>query len=375
MVQKYLLIILSSIFLFACSSGKARLEKGQYDMAVYKAVKRLQQKPNHKKASRVLQEAYSLAVDFHMNNVRSFDIGHDGDKWERMAAEYEQIDYLNTVIRRYPEYSNLVQLVDVTEELAATRLEASKEHVARGLMFMEQGDKASARLAFDEFARADYFVPGDENIIQKMFEAREAGTVNIAIEFPSREMNSAFVPTQDLYFEIQNYAKSLNFQFLRFIDIDHPYYELDEIIQLQFDDLIIGNVYMDRVQEHIIKDGVLLGEERINDSTVVQVKGKVSADFRTFTKTIDSRAVLALQRIDARTGETLIRQRFPTNFNWVGQWATYQGDSRALTQEQLKIAQLDEPINPSRAWIFSQLCKPLFDNTAQSLNRQFAFLR
>ena len=344
-------------------------------MAVYKAVKRLQQKPNHKKASRVLQDAYALAVDFHMENIRGYDISNDGDKWERMASEYEHIDYLNTVIRRYPQYASLVKLVDVREELALTRNEAAKEHMSRGMMFMEKGDKLSARRAYDEFARADYFVPGDQEILNKMFEAQEAGTVNIAIEFPSREMNSAFVPTQDLYFEIQNFAKGMNFPFMRFIEVDHPYYKVDEIIQLGFDDLMIGNLFFDRRQEHIIKDDVFLGEEQINDSTTVKVYGKVQAELRSYTKSINSTAVLAMQRIDARTGEVINRQRFPTTFNWVGQWATFQGDRRALTDGQLDLCQTDEPLSPSGEWIFGQLCRPLFANATQSLNRQYAHLR
>jgi len=51
MKKKYILIALSCLLLAACSSGKKRLEQGDYDTAVYKAVKRLQQKPQKKRLS------------------------------------------------------------------------------------------------------------------------------------------------------------------------------------------------------------------------------------------------------------------------------------------------------------------------------------
>ena len=69
MKRNYLIIVLSALLLAACSSGKNRLENGDYDVAVYKAVKRLQQKPDHKKAEKVLREAYSLAVNGHMAKI------------------------------------------------------------------------------------------------------------------------------------------------------------------------------------------------------------------------------------------------------------------------------------------------------------------
>ncbi len=55
MKKKYILIALSCLLLAAFSSGKKRLEQGDYDTAVYKAVKRLQQKPQKKKAELVLR--------------------------------------------------------------------------------------------------------------------------------------------------------------------------------------------------------------------------------------------------------------------------------------------------------------------------------
>lgn len=375
MLQKYSFIILSSLFLFACSSGKARLEKGQYDVAVYKAVKRLQQKPNHKKASKVLTEAYALAVDYHMTNIREYDLSKDGAKWERMAYEYEMIDYLNSTIRKYPKYAQLVQLVDVKNELALTRLEASKEHISRGELFMSKGNKSDARLAYAEYARADYFNPGNEEILERLFEAREAGTVNIAIEFPSNEINDYLIPTKDLYYEIKQFATHLNFNFMRVVDVDNPYYDVDEIVQLQFDQLFIGNVFVDREQTHIIKDGVLIGETQIDDSTTAEVYGEVSADYRSYTKRIESNGSLVLQIIDPNTSSVISRNRFPASYTWVSKWAEYRGDYRALNDAQLKMAQNDEPMPPSYQWLFGQLSRPMFSNATQVLNRQYAYLR
>ena len=87
--KKYILIALSCLLLAAFSSGKKRLEQGDYDTAVYKAVKRLQQKLQKKKAELVLREAYTHAVNEHMEVIAYLDNTTNPFKYDKMVHEYE----------------------------------------------------------------------------------------------------------------------------------------------------------------------------------------------------------------------------------------------------------------------------------------------
>ncbi|MBT8327653.1 MAG: hypothetical protein KJP21_08010 [Bacteroidia bacterium] len=148
MKRNYLIIVLSALFLAACSSGKNRLENGDYDVAVYKAVKRLQQKPDHKKAEKVLREAYSLAVNGHMAKIEYADKSNNTFKYDRMVNEYRSIARLNNAIRKYPKYAKLVTLTDVTDELIYSKNQAAEAHFREGHTLLNMNVKQRSRDAY-----------------------------------------------------------------------------------------------------------------------------------------------------------------------------------------------------------------------------------
>ncbi|MBR9917118.1 hypothetical protein GYB29_05415 [bacterium] len=376
MKQNYFKIILGLLlFATACSSGQRNLDRGNYDQAVFQAVKRLQQKPGHAKASAVLQDAYELAVNEHMHRIEFYDRSTDRYKWTQMADEYAAIEQLNRAIRRYPQYMHLVDLVDVTDELALTKQEASKVHIARGEELMARGSREAARLAYEEFKTASFFDNANNSIEQKINEAREAGTLNVALDFPLNEANSYMIPTKDLYYAVQNATRGLNYTFLRVVDINDPVFEADEIIRLSFDEILVGQVFVNQTTERVTRKDVKLGEVEVNDSTILPVYGEVHADLRTFTKTLNSSGVLLLQRVDTYSGAVLNRTRIPASFNWTGQWGDFRGDERALSDSQYETAMRNEPPPPSPQWLFIQMSKPLLDQSLRIFNDTYRYLR
>lgn len=374
MLQKYFILLLSSTLLLACSSGKARMERGQYDLAVYEAVKRLQQNPDHNKASSVLKKSYKLAVNQHFDNIEGIKISNDANKWPMIVNELNRIEQLNLRIKNLPDYQKHVKLHDVREDLATAKSEASAVHYSRGLLLMEKGTKPDARLAYDEFLLAETYKPEDPQILDKLLEAKEAGTVNVVIEYPSQDQNYGVNP-QTLYFQIQNYTGDIRYEFLRFISYDNPYYEADEVIQIMMDQLNMGQVFVDRRTEHLIKDDVLIGHTQINDSTTAPVYGKVTAEYRQYTKRLKCNGVLIMNRMDASSGSIISTHRFPATYNWVSEWADFRGDQRALSKEQLRIANAEEPPPPDPQWLFSELSRPMYSAATQQILRFFSDLR
>src|SRR5882724_5331784 len=88
--------------LAACSSGKRALQKGNYDEAVVKAVNRLRSSPNNEKARETLREGYALALQWHLDNVSHLQNSNTRFRWEGIAQNYDQLNYLYDDIRRCP---------------------------------------------------------------------------------------------------------------------------------------------------------------------------------------------------------------------------------------------------------------------------------
>ncbi len=50
----------------------------------------------------------------------------------------------------------------------------------------------------------------------------------------------------------------------------------------------------------------------------------------------------------------------PGEFNWVSEWATYKGDKRALTDEELELSEYNEPTSPAPQFLFEQFWQPIY---------------
>jgi hypothetical protein len=344
-------------------------------MAVYKAVKRLQQKPNHAKASKVLQEAYTLAVNEHMSAIEYLDKSNDAYKYDKMVEEYKQVRRLNTAIFRYPKYQNLVTLVNVDDEISFTEKEASRVHYSEAISLMNKGTKAHARDAYYHFGRASYFTPDQINIYDKMDEALEMGMVNVAVEFASDRNFFRNYRTEAMYNNLYTGISRMNYRFMRVVDAQDNRFPVDEILQIEMEDAFVGGVNVSKNVRTVTRDDVYMGEAVTDSGEVVKVYGTVSADYIEFKKTINSNSSILVQRVDGQTLDVIRRRIIPNSYCWTDTWATYRGDKRALSDAQYQRARKTEPSRPNPQWLFAQASTPLIGQACDYVGREFSYLR
>src|SRR5919202_4604776 len=99
MLRPSLLIVsLLTALLTACSSGHTALKRGNFDLAVQRASKRLQQgagitKRGHALAPLVLKQAFTQAYERHQTTIRrlSSPANTDAIRGEAVPREYEQL--------------------------------------------------------------------------------------------------------------------------------------------------------------------------------------------------------------------------------------------------------------------------------------------
>ena len=109
----------------------------------------------------------------------------------------------------------------------------------------------------------------------------------------------------------------------------------------------------------------LAEENAMIDTT--KIYGKVKATVRHYKKTITSRGVLNFRIVDARTKAVISEERMPSESVWISEWLTYNGDSRALTPEQINLAGQKEMPPPTNQDLFAEFSKPLFDQIVNKI--------
>ena len=130
------ILILFSVIIVSCSTGKKALERGNYYEAVIQAVERLRKNPDHKKSRTTLREAYPLAVDYYKSEIQNLTASNRQFKWGEIVTSYERINQMGDEIRRSPGALEIIK----SPTRYAGKLQEAKKFAA------EESYKAGERL-------------------------------------------------------------------------------------------------------------------------------------------------------------------------------------------------------------------------------------
>jgi hypothetical protein len=101
----------------------------------------------------------------------------------------------------------------------------------------------------------------------------------------------------------------------------------------------------------------------------VLVYGTVKATITTYEKTISSKALLSMTLTDVSTGRVLKQDLFPAEHIWLSKWGTFNGDERALSDEQYDISQQKELPPPTRDESFNVLSEEFYKQVTENILR------
>lgn len=99
----------------------------------------------------------------------------------------------------------------------------------------------------------------------------------------------------------------------------------------------------------------------------VKIYGTVKATLYHYRKTTTSKGVLSFKIIDTKTGAVLSAEKMPGEFVWISEWATFNGDERALTQQQLQWSKQKEMLPPQPQELFIEFTRPIYDQLTSKI--------
>ena len=364
--------ILFSLVLLACSSGKQAYERGDYHGAVLKAVQRLRQNPDHSKSLETLKSAYPLAVEYFETEANNQISSNSAFKWKNAIQSYDQINGLYEAIRQCPGCKKAVpNPKNYYAEIGPLKEKAADESYNAGIEALMKGERNEAKKAFFNFSDAQVFVPGYKDVVEYLDKARFEATLKVIIEqipVPARyNLSGGFFQDKVEEFLHTNYTDRT---FIKFYTPEEakvanlPY--ADQIIRIQFDDFSVGNTLLKEKEETVTRDSVKVGEAKVAGKTV-PVYNTVKAKLTTYRKELSSNGLLSMIVVDAKTNGVLTHRKFPGEYVWVSQWARFNGDERALTDEQLRVCKQKEQQPPGPQDLFLAFTRPIYDQLIPSV--------
>ena len=379
MLKQFITTAFIALFLVsACTSSKQQFEKGNYEKAVTLSIKKLRKKPDNNKQKNILKAAYAYAVQVSEEKIKQHQQSTDRFKWDRVIKQYRKMQQLYTDLLQCPACLTVVEPLNLQNELNQALAEGANFYVEEGQKALATQQKEGGRLAYRHFAQAKAYQNNYGNIDRMLNDARIQGTEiicisRIPVSSKGLELNTAFFLQQ-----LTQALNDLNYFFAVFAPVEQLAEQQqvpDQVVDLSFDDYYIGQTYVKEVRESLVRDSVKVGEVTDSLGTKYTIYGEVKADLQRFEKTIESGGLLNIAIVEPKSRSILFQQKIPSTTVWENDWATYQGDKRALTREELALTQEKELLPPPPQDLFYSFTRPLFDQTASLLRRRYRYLK
>ena len=367
-------IIISS----SCSSGKKALERGDYYKSVLKSITRLRKNPDHTKSIESLKASYPLAVEWLEDEAENHITKNDNFKWKSALISYQKINNMYEQIRKAPGAKRVIpNPKNYYTKITELKQKAAKESYDAGILAMLNDNREDAKKAYYLFKEANEFVPNYEEVNDLISEAKFNATLKVIVE--QIPVSTRYQLTVKFFQDkVEEFLRSreVSGQFLRFytpIEAENEQLEsADQILKIQFDDFVVGEEYIKSDTENIEKDSVEVGKVTLEDGTKQPVYGTVKAKMTTYRKEVKSKGIVSMQILDANSDGIIKHEKFNGTYVWKSLWGSYNGDSRALSKEQLKISERKEGKPPSPQDMFINFAKPIYD---QLTNKVKGFYR
>lgn len=342
--MKYLsLLIIGLLFVSSCTSSQKLLEKGRYDQAIEKSVKKLRKDPGNTDELNVLKEAYQKAN--HFDNERIEYLKNEGrdENWVEVYRLYAGLEARQDWIESLPtSLLNNFTLKDYDDELISSKENAAEVSYQKGMEYLNRGDKHSARQAYGEFQRANQIYRDYRDVSQMLIEARFLGTSNILFKI---ENNSEVLLPRDFDYELKKIAlNELNRDWLNFHTYADTALAYDYYIVLDLKQIRVSPESLDKetyTETKEVQDGMkYVFDENGNvkkDSTGNDIRVPnmitVSADITETRQHKHGYISGSLDYVDLRTDQLIKTEDISVEAVFEHFSAVASGSEKALTEE------------------------------------------
>ncbi|HPE87785.1 MAG: hypothetical protein PHU97_06160 [Bacteroidales bacterium] len=365
-------LLVTTALLSACTTGKNALKQGNYYDAVMQSVTRLRQKPDQKDARMVLQQAYPLAITDSKRFIERSIAGTEPLKWNAILFEMERVNQLAEEIYHCPAARQIIPspLEYGPSTLENAKEQAVKERYQKAKAFLEAGGRENAKTAIMELQKVLDFAPGHSQAMAMLKQAEEMATLHIVVEMLPYQQNKYELSDEAFRNEMNATLAGLDrkYSYIRLYtpeQAEKTNLRPDQIITVDWVAFNVGNSNTRQTEREVTSaDSVKVGETTIQ-GVVYPVYNKVRARLNITSMEIISGGKLTIQAKENATQRILSSAAPEGSYVWRYEWGSFNGDERALSEEEKAICKNRPPVLPSPQFLFTELTKPLYDQTAE----------
>lgn len=264
-MNKFIVIALSIIIATSCVSSKKLYQRGQYDQALRKSVKKLRGNPENTKEISILEKAFGSANEANNNRIKYLKTEGKPDSWDEIFTNYSYLKDRQELVRTVLPLKNENRVVDFPKidydnEIVEAKKNAAEYFYVHAKKLLETNDRFKARDAYFELKKVKEYFNTYQDVDKYSEQARYAGITKVLLKFD----NNTIIK---LPFE---YGKELlNFDIARLNSEWVNYYIKND--NINFDNIIKINLKIIDISPEKLKEKESIQTKTIQDGTEYQL--------------------------------------------------------------------------------------------------------
>ncbi len=261
-MRQLVYVVIVALLMAGCGSSKKQLQKGNYDLAIQKSVKKLMRNPNNEDDIETLTRSFKLANSNDLERIEYLKMEGKAESWEEIAQSYQRLKWRQNMIRPVMPLELNGQDIKLNygnynSEIIEAKHHAAEFFFAHGQKLMENNDKESFRQAWYEFAKVKEYWGDYDNIDDLLREARYMGMSRALVSIEN-------MTSIRLSAEFQDDLLAINPQELSSQWVEYYTRSLDEDVQYDYQVKIILRQMgvspdqikeTDRLEKKTVEDG------------------------------------------------------------------------------------------------------------------------
>ncbi len=378
--MKQLFSLLAVIILLgSCSSSRDYLLRGDEDKTIFDIVKRLNKKSTDEDATKAIAQVYAQVKERHLKKIETYNSYNDITKWDKLVIEYTILQNIFNAINNSEAASRLVSPQSFYNELNGVKEAAAEDYYQLGNQFMATRTREAARNAYNSFKKAASFVRDYKDSRSLMDEAYNNSVINVVIN-PIQD-NSFFFNTgwgnmgynySNEYFQ-QNlvrdlggkYATRLPARFFTDWEARRENVQPDWVIDLTLRNMDIPRPAVTNYSRNVSK------QIQVNtDTSGKPVYQTVQATLHIQRQYFNARAQMDINIVEIASRRNIAYNSYSDNYNWQQEVATFSGDRRALSNNDLAMINNSNFNMPRREDILNELYRNIYPQVKNRISSE-----
>ena len=376
-MKKILLFSAVVAFSFSsCKMNKDFLNRTDKDKVIFDIVKTLKKSSTDEKAVAALPVVYPQVQQMHLDRINIYKKNTDLGRWDRIIEEYSILQSMYDAITGVDAANRLVLAGNYVNDIYFTKESAAADYYQRGDYLMQSSDKNDAKQAYGYFKKSNDLVPGYKEAKSRMDEAYRNAIINVIINpvvdnsfFSNNGWGNYGITYSNQYFQ-QTLVRELGGKYSSIYPADFytdaearsDNVEPDWVIDLLLRNMDIPRPLTSKYSRNVSKE-----IEAGKDTSGKPMRKVIYATINITKKYFTARAQMDITITDAYRRKNISYNTYTASYDWQQEYASYTGDSRALSNEDWALINNKTYNDPRKEDVLNELYKRLYPQVKNTI--------